>query len=570
MEILACGITALAYLGTLAFGFVYDDVLQILQSPALREWRYLPQYFTSHVLAALYPGAGGNYYRPLLMLWLRLNYVLFGPEPAGWHATTVLCHVFATYLVFRVAQQVTSDRMVAFSAALLFGLHPAHIESVAWISGVSDPLMSCFLLGSMSTFLHSRESSKKSSAACSLLLFACALLSKETAVVLPVLVLSWVLVKPQTADVPQPTARRVWFAIRESTRYVFVAVIYLVVRFWALHGFSHPTIALSWTQVFLTWPAVLWFYARHLLLPTGLSEFYSLEYLDHATGSGFWLPLILLVSIAVVAWIWIRALSQRSAAWFAVVLIVLPLLPVLDLGSLTVGDVVHDRYLYLPSVGFALLVALSIREVGGRVPARQSVILPAALTLVVAIVFAALTVTQQMQWANDILLYTRGVESAPNNLTVRDNLANALLDANQPDRAIPLYREVLRSNPGFWRSNYNLGLAYYKTGNPAEAETCLQRAIQIDPSDPDQFIYLALTQLQLKKLPEAAESARKAIERSPKARGYHSVLGLIYKTRGDWEQAAAELRTELAQHPDNTAAAAELQKIEAKLARPQL
>src|ERR1700739_2092140 len=107
MEAAVCGVTALAYLATLRFGFVYDDVLQVFQSPALHEWRSFPQSFTSHVLAAIYPGAGGNYYRPLLLVWLRMNYVLFGPEAAGWHATTVLCHVFATYLVFRVAVRIT-------------------------------------------------------------------------------------------------------------------------------------------------------------------------------------------------------------------------------------------------------------------------------------------------------------------------------------------------------------------------------------------------------------------------------------------------------------------------------
>lgn len=562
MEAVACGITALAYLGTLAFGFVYDDVLQIFQSPALREWRYLPRYFTSHVLAALYPGAGGNYYRPLLMLWLRLNYVLFGPEPAGWHATTVLCHVLATYLVFRVVQQISSDRMAAFSAALLFGVHPAHIESVAWISGVSDPLMSCFLLGSMSAFFDWRKSAKISPAVYSLALFGFALLSKETAVVLPILIFVSVLVDQQSSDAPKADMRRVWRAIRESARYLVVVVLYLTVRFWALHGFSHPAISLSWTQVFLTWPAVLWFYARHLLLPISLSEFYSLSYLDHATARGFWLPLTMLAIGLLVSWFWIRALSQRSAAWFAVALMVLPLLPVLDLRSLTVGDIVHDRYLYLPAVGFVLLIALSLREIERRMPSFHAISLSLAGTGLITLLFAVLTVAQQTQWTNDIQLYTRGLESAPDNLTVRDNLANALMAANQPERAIPMYLEVLKRNPGFWRSNYNLGLAYYKLGNSRGAEDYLMRAVQIDRRDSDQFIYLALVELQLKKLPEAAENARQAIARNPQARGYHFILGLIGEAQGDRNAAIAAFKAEVTEHPDNTLAATELKKIE--------
>ena len=562
MEALACAVAALVYSGTLGFGFVYDDVLQIFKSPALREWRYLPQYFTSHVLAALYPGAGGNYYRPLLLLWLRLNFVLFGPQPAGWHAATVLCHVLATCLVFRVARQLAGDRMIAFSAATLFAVHPVHIESVAWISGVSDPLMSCFFLGSLSAFFDWRKSAKLGPAVYSLILFGCALLSKETAVVLPGIIFVAMLVDGKSAEAGETATRKVWLAMRESARYVLVAIVYLAVRFRALHGFSHPAISLSWTQVFLTWPAVLWFYARHLLLPIGLSEFYSLNYLDHATGSGFWLPLAMLTLLLLACWLWIRTLPQRSAVWFATALVILPMLPVLDLRSLTVGDIVHDRYLYLPSAGFALLVALSIAALAQRLPERRRIVVPAALIGVLSLLFAALTVTEQMQWSNDISLYTRGTQSAPDNLTVRDNLANALLAANQPGRAIPLYLEVLMRDPNFWRSNYNLGFAYYETGSPAAAEPFFQRAIMIDSTDSDEYIYLAIVDLQLKKLSDAADRARQAIARNPQARGYYFVLGLISKSQGDLPAAIAAFKTELTLHPDNAAATAELQKLE--------
>ncbi len=574
MEIFACSVTAVVYLSTLAFGFVYDDVLQVFQSPALHEWRYLPQYFTSHVLAALHPEASGNYYRPLLLLWLRLNYVLFGTEPAGWHAATVLCHLLATYLVFRVVEQMTNDRIVAFVAAVLFGLHPAHIESVAWISGVSDPLMSCFLLGSLSLFCDWRKSAKVSTAVYSLILFGFALLSKETAVVLPILIFVWVLVEPRPDNTSQSAMRRVGLAIRESGPYVLVALVYLVVRSRALHGFSHPAISLSRTQVLLTWPAVLWFYARHLLLPTGLSEFYSLAYVDHPTRSGFWLPLALLATVLIVGWLLIRAICRRStverrSAWFAVALIVLPLLPVLDLPSLTVGDIVHDRYLYLPSIGYVLLIALGLSEIERRLPSFRTISLSFAGAGLIAAAFAVLTLIQQTQWANDIQLYTRGVESAPENLTVRDNLANALLAANQPERAIPVYLDVLRRSPGFWRSNYNLGLTYYKTGNPSAAEDYLKRAIKIDRTDSDEFIYLAVVQLQLKEFAEASGNATEAIAQNPQARGYHFILGLIAEAQGDRNTAIAAFKTETIKHPDNAAASAELQKIEGISGSPQ-
>ncbi len=501
---------ALAYVATLSFGFVYDDVPQILKNPAVHSWKFLPQYFTAHVWAAIYPGTSGNYYRPIFLLWLRVNYALFGPDAAGWHFTSVACHVVATWLVFRVARQLAGDRATAFVTALIFGVHPAHIENVAWISGVTDPLMTCFVLGSFSAFVGWRRLGGIGRASLSLLFFALGLLSKETAIVLPGLIFAYLLMVgrdrefwsgPESGRDARSTAggtpalRSLWLQIVSLRSwallagFVGVALIYLGARFQALHGWSHSTVTIGWKEVFLTWPAVLWFYAKHLVLPVQLSEFYSLDYISHFTAGAVLVPfafLLMAAAAVVLALVFIRERSGEKLARFALLFVIVPLLPVLDLQSLTAGDIVHDRYLYLPSVGFALLVALLIREFARRlwpsgaeapnslaelggtsklVPFPFPSEIAVAAVFVICVAFGGLTISQQMSWASDILLYTRGVESAPANLTIRDNLANALLDANQAERAIPLYLEVLGRNPAFWRSNYNLGFAYYKTGN---------------------------------------------------------------------------------------------------------
>jgi tetratricopeptide (TPR) repeat protein len=560
-EALACTAAGLIYITTLSFAFVYDDVPQILKNPAIQAWRFLPQYFTAHVWAAIYPNSTGNYYRPLFLLWMRLNYALFGTDAFGWHLTSVACHVLATWLVFRVAQKLSGELLTAFLAALVFAVHPAHIENVAWISGVTDPLMSCLVLGSFLAFLNFHESHEFGWEVLSLGLFASALLAKETSVVLPVLVFASTLIFGQEKTERGGAARRLVAAIFESSPFLLVVLIYAAMRFRALGSWSHPTIPIGWKEVLLTWPSVLWFYLRHLTLPFSLSEFYPLDYVKAASAHAVALPLALLLVAAVALFLLLRALPQKNVARFALVLIVVPLLPVLDLRSLTTGDIVHDRYLYLSSIGFALLVALALRELTRRCSESRLSFLPVAFTIAIVVAFAALTLVQQMQWASEISLYTRGLESAPANLTVRDNLANAFLEANHPERAIPLYLEVLDRNPNFWRSNYNLGFAYYKTANFERAENYLQRAISIDPNDSDQYIYLALAQLQLKKLPEARANAQRAIVHNPEARGYHSILALICETDGDLSNAASELRIEVNQHPDNAAAAAELQKI---------
>ena len=96
-------------------------------------------------LGSSYAGGVGNYYRPLFLLWLRINDAVFGNQAWGWHLTTILAHVLATLLVYLLAWRLGIGRDVALLAALIFGLHPAHIEAVAWISGVTEPLLGIYL-----------------------------------------------------------------------------------------------------------------------------------------------------------------------------------------------------------------------------------------------------------------------------------------------------------------------------------------------------------------------------------------------------------------------------------------
>jgi hypothetical protein len=139
--VVALVLTALAYLATLRFGFVYDDLPQIVNNPTLTTWKTLPGLFTSHSWAFLLPHWDGNYYRPLFMTWLLLNRKLFDLYTPAWHASNLLVHLIATWLSFVVARQLFRDSTKAGSVALLFGLHPIHIETVAWVSGATDTLM---------------------------------------------------------------------------------------------------------------------------------------------------------------------------------------------------------------------------------------------------------------------------------------------------------------------------------------------------------------------------------------------------------------------------------------------
>jgi len=185
-------ITFIGYMGTLRYDFVYDDEYVIVQNPSIQSWAALPRFFTEHLW--FFKFSMSNYYRPIFLVWLALNHTLFGLDPVGYHLTTVLAHVTVTLLVFHLARRLTGDLGAAAIASLLFGLHPAHIEGVAWICGVSEPLMAMFLLGSFLCYLRYRDTNigrRKLWFVASLGLATLAVFEKETAVILPALIFAY-------------------------------------------------------------------------------------------------------------------------------------------------------------------------------------------------------------------------------------------------------------------------------------------------------------------------------------------------------------------------------------------
>lgn len=555
-ETLTCAIAFLAYVPTLGFQFVYDDKPQIGQNPAIRAWHYLPNYFTSHVWAELYPHVGGDYYRPVFLLWFRLNHAMFGVNPVGWHLTTVLCHVAATYLVFRLVRRLAANHGIAFSAATLFALHPVHIESVAWVSGVTDPLLAIFLLGSFLAYFRSRDGNCWGSMSLALTLFALGLLEKETAVVLGPLVFlyAWLYAEERS------WISRFAVALKHTMGFLALTGLYLVLRAHVLHGLSHSSSPVTWSTMVLTDPSIVWLYLRHLLIPAGISGLYGLPYVESPAAAAFIVPAALLLAL-ILALAWgIRRLEDPRLALFACGWMVLPIIPVLWLRTFSAGDIAHDRYLYIPSIGFVLLVSLFLWKIANHWPARHKTLQLSGLAFL-ALTYALGTVTQQTYWASELLLYQRAYRIAPHDNLICTNLGAALMDAGYTDSAIALYSQVLAREPGYGLANYDLGYAYYKTGKFKDAEVFLRRAIQINPVDSDQYICLGLSLWRQGRIDEAAQSIQQAIQIRPSAPGYHFALAMIRRDQNDLPAAESELSLELQYNPESIVARQQLDAL---------
>ena len=587
-------LTFAVYSPTLRYQFVHDDRGQIVENPAVHSWRAVPGYFTSHVWAAVMPETLGNYYRPLFLLWLRINDAVFGNRAWGWHLTTILSHVLMTFLVYLLARRLGVGSDGALLAALIFGLHPAHIEAVAWISGVTEPLLGILLIAAFLSYVQWRVEGAFKWKVISLALFALAMLEKETALILPglLLVYEWIwgrnagfqpALEPRRIGVLRPPAlepprwrrytritiqaRRIlaWCggALGKIWPYFLLIAFYVPARVHALQGFNHPVTPLSAAQLVFTWPALVAFWVRHLIWPVGLSTFYDLPAVVHPTLRNFILPAIFDVCVGLALFACVR--RSRPAAFF-VVWLVLPLIPLLDLRVFVANDFAHDRYLYLPSVGLAVLVSMLLQKVRWRGPRWQGIPVPlvvAGLCLTAALSYG--TITESSYFKDNLAFYTYNVAKAPHNPDAEANYATILAEGGQYGPALEKFLEVVHYHPHHWAATYDLALTYYKIGNMPEAEKYFRQAIHINPNKPDEYLYLGMTRFKSGRTAEAIDTVRVAIAIRPTGFGYHFALGMMLKTQGDLPGAVREFETELANYPGQQAAAAQVREIESQL-----
>lgn len=567
-------IAVLPYLNTLANGFVYDDDVQVLQNPFIRNFSHLRQIFTTSVFS-YQGGAQGvtNYYRPLMTLGYLLCHAVFGFHAFGFHLVNIVLNVLVVCLVFAVTRRLFHDRLLAFIAAALFALHPIHTEAVDWIAASTDLELALFFLLAFWFYLrlNGREERRTLLLLSGMVVsFALALLSKEPAATLPALATIY---EHACRDDRKKTGWRVKLG-RYGPLWVVLAV-YIVVRTRAL-GLFAPVVSrpqMTSGAVLMAACALIGRYVEKLVWPVHLSAAYVFP-----ASIGALLPRILIgigiviVCAALMAYFWRRERRVFFAfAWFF-----LTLAPVLNARWMP-EFVFAERYLYLPSIGFCWVVGwLAVRAArrAARAPNLwRRALVGAACAL--AVLLAARIVLRNRVWKNDFTFYTRTLEAAPNAVVLRNNLGKYYWDRGNVAEAETQWLAAYRLNPKFVYVLENLGLAglkqkrysiaaayfydalalspddatahrglgevYHKLGKLDRAENQLQTAVRLAPLSFRARIYLGELYFDEAKYPAAAKQFHAAIHILPTVRAYFG-LGLADWVQGNRVAAESEFR----------------------------
>lgn len=509
------------YSRSLNFHFVLDDH-NFTADTRIQESGHVWDYFANCSWAQT-PGGPPSFYRPVFLLWMRINFVVSALSPWGWHLLSILKHVLAAALLVMLVWELLGEWAAALTAGVLFALHPAQTESVSWVT-VPDPLMAAGLLGALLLYVRyvdllsvrpnaeKRKSRKRPLSfvpkpsppllTASAGLYFAALLSKETAIIFPAVIVGIMLCVPSTqiakSGLPKGSRDfrgRLARAVGQLTPFLCVTVLYLLLRFHALGGkFSSATEHLAWRTVILSSPATLWFYVKVMLWPVKSYSYADPILVERFSVRGVLFPsLALACSAAIVAalsfWVWResqpelgtrQALGVKVALIVGVLFLVLPLLPALDLNALNPGDFLHGRYTYLPLAGLMLLIATWCRLL------KKLRVVWICIATSLAIAFATLTFSQEAQWKDDSTVLTIAHQLAPHNAPVARKLAETnvvealkLEDEGRCSETIPTFTRVIHDYPEDWFAWGGLGVCYVQLNDLAKAEEALHRAADL-------------------------------------------------------------------------------------------
>ena len=502
-----------AYCNSLPNEFVWDDVSSVQINKHITSASYIPTIFKSDFH---HSGRGqGNFYRPLLTLSFMMDYAVWELDPKGYHFTNMLMHIGVALLVFAVMKGVFEKVTVALAAALLFVVHPIHTQAVTYVSGRGDMLTNLFIL--LSFLLYWTVSSgadKKASGergirdvACiigSILCYVAALLSKETAIIFPFLVLAGTLIFKERRN------RNVWILLGGLFT---VTVVYAILRLTTLKfGVAQPTPPLAERlgpacQAFVT-------YIRLLLVPTGL-------HMERTIDSVSPLAIIFTIACLVGAGVFImKRRRERPGTVFALSWFLIAWVPISGIYPLNAA--IAEHWIYLPSIGLFAFVAATFEEMmagrRGLFSSRPIRTLAVGIFALILLCFTGLTWRRNKDWRSNQTLYESTLKYAPNSSRVHYNLGVVYEEQDDVEAALKEFLETLRLDPNNAYVRLDIAAIYANAGDARRAATYYIEAIKLNPNDPEiveAYMNLGMMYQRSGNTVQALQLWRKALELRP-------------------------------------------------------
>jgi len=557
---LLAGAVVAVYAQVRTHGFVeYDDPAYVRNNPIVRQgltWEGLRWAFTT--------GRMGNW-NPLTWLSHMLDVQLFGLQPGAHHLVSVALHVANTLLLFGVWQRMTAAPWPSLVVAALFGLHPLHVESVAWISERKDVLSTLGWFLTLWAYARYVETRARRWYAATAAAFALGLMAKPMLVTLPFVLLLldfWPLgrlVGPHKSNGPAASAtrrRRSAPATPDAAPASPAALVWekvpLLILTAAFSAAAYVTqlregavAEIGALPLGIRIANALVAYVRYLMMavwPADLAVLYPFD-----VHIPLWQPVLAALCLGAASLWVLRSARQHPYAvvgWLWYLGTLVPVIGIVQIGS----QALADRYTYVPLVGIFVMLAW-----GGQHLARRWAVPPLALGALVSGAIAAYAVVAWAQvglWRTSETLLAHTLRVTRANCIAHNNLGVALADENRADAALAHFQEALRIKPDYADAYNNVGLALWREGRREEAALQYRNALRYQPNLAEPHNNLGLVLTELGRIDEALPHFSAALRLDPQFASAHLNLGNALRDSGRTEEAVEHYEEALRIRPD--------------------
>lgn len=530
----------------------WDDTGLVQENPLIRglSWSNIKAMFALSSIQEF------KHYIPLVLLSYAVEYQLAGLNPAVFHATNVALHIVNSLLLLWLISRLTANEPVAFVTALLFAIHPMHVESVAWITERKDMLSTLFFLISLScyvVFLH--RDRKRLYLLAALAAMVLSLMAKAMAVSIPL-----VLVLIDFLRGRKITER----SLREKIPFAVVSVIAAVTAFSSQYVFTDGGIQSGSADfgpmtavrgIFVASYNVL-FYVAKLLWPTDLSVLYS-----GAAGGSLPFEYLLapvILAIIVLAVIWLHKRLGVTSVMFGLLFFIMTILPVLQLIPVGVAQQA-DRFVYIPAIGIFFLIGLAMEALYRRL-AQRSERLGLALVVLLVVVMGSYAYgarTRANAWHDSISLWSAEINRADPHPMAFVQRGQALAQLNRHDEAIADYTSAITKDSTIVLAFNNRGNAYARTADYGRAFLDYNKAIALDSTYADAYLNRGYAYSIIGNVERALRDIARAAQLDPGSYRPYAYRARILASLGESQGAISDFSRALALNPSSAVLYAE-------------
>jgi tetratricopeptide (TPR) repeat protein len=554
----------------LSHGFVYDDFGSIVENKYIKQ----PGRFITSLFNRSYFQIAGleASYRPVATLSYFLIYSIAELNPFYYHLASLVLHALNAILVYWLANLVLQQRLRALMAGLLFACHPVLSEAVNCIDFNDDLLAAFFFLLALIFYIRIKTEQLTPNIrdySLALLFFFFGLLSKEMAITLSIIILLYDLAL-RDADRDRPNFKRLLKILRDRiylyTGFMAVSLIYIGLRFYILYNprESLKASAGSLFERIIFLPGHIFSFIRLTIFPGNLNADYVFSYPNHFFDIWNLIGVAAVMGLVVTGFFIYR---YSKEIFFGIWWFLITLFPVYNL--IEIYHPLAERYLYLPIIGFCLVVPVVVHGLAMRRSANAKYANRATLILLIALLslYSAATIARNPDWQNNFVLWSKTVESSPNSLVARGGLGMAYLERGMLDEAAEQFELSIKLYPGHAKSYYNLGLVYHQKGDQEKALENFKRSVEINPESMRAHYNLATIYLKQGLWDRAIHHYVKVNELDPEIAMAHYNLGMAYAMQGKLNPAVFEWEKVLQLDPHHTMAKNNIQKAKKMMNR---